>query len=223
MDTVQLYCYSGLSQWQLTFDQTGTATATDVTAALICDPLLIVFDMQGTNAITGLPYSVTVAVTPGPCGSGCGSGSGSGSGTGSRSGGGIFTACCPAGLPATLHVTLAQEGGNCPLLDGVVVTLTWNSGISQWVGTANCNGGGTVAVRVACSGTDCTGLVIAGATSGAACSVSFVGNSSNGAIVGTCSCSPLSVEWDCVVGVSPPGPSCCEMGGPGILTATITE
>jgi hypothetical protein len=66
----------------------------------------------------------------------------------------VCTACCSAGIPTTLYATLTNNA-NCACLNGVVLTMTYNSGGGYWSGTTSICGAGEIEIRIACTGPTC--------------------------------------------------------------------
>lgn len=163
----------------------------------------------GFNICTPMAHSVVTMdahVGPGPC-----SGTGTGTGTGTGSGGGpVVTACCPSGLSETLCVTFDAPG--CVTLDGVAVTLTWNSSYWAYSGTVN---GGTLSLVFSCTGDTPAWQMLFDWNNSADCHMEVVLDQTASV------CSPLSVtlSGDTIH----TGAGCCNGGVDFTLTATVTE
>lgn len=78
----------------------------------------------------------------------------------------LVSDCCSdrGGVPDVLTLTVTRS--ECAAISvGQTCTLNWNSGSSQWTGTMNCSGGGTISWVFYCNGacagdSDCDGLAM---------------------------------------------------------------
>ncbi len=61
----------------------------------------------------------------------------------------VCTTCCTDGIPTTLHATITSD---CAGINGLVVTIVWDAGLSSWIGTATAGNGDLIKVQLACFG-----------------------------------------------------------------------
>lgn len=112
----------------------------------------------------------------------------------------IETDCCEC-VPTILHGTFSAGSGTCTCLNGVTVTLTYNSGSGAWEGTFTGCGGDTDVSFTCSSGlgnwlVEATGHCTIGSTA-----------------AGSFTCDPFQVSFNVI-------PSGCCLGG---STLTIVE
>lgn len=121
-------------------------------------------------------------------------------------GGTIVTACCPGGLPATLHATFAADPGACFCLDGLAIPLTWDG--TLWAGTAttSCSGSPTFVIAFECTDGG-TNWRLTRSSSDPGCSLTPVNQT-------TFICEPFQVIFD-----NPGWGTCCNSS----YTITVTE
>lgn len=132
--------------------------------------------------------------------------------------------CSPGcGVPLTLYMTIS----GCGDLDGLVLTMTYDSGSGSWqagVGALTCGGAEQPAGGILCMGVDCTGWFIAfGATPDTGIDPTAKPCSFNFTFV-SCFCAPFELNWTAtmITNEDPPGSTCrcCAFGTPISIQVT---
>lgn len=126
-------------------------------------------------------------------------------------------------MPVTLFITFSNTG-TCPALDGLTLTLTWNT--FEWnSGFITCSGSDKFQIHILCPGGACsTGatFTMTGLGSAANCCLVAGSPAANAHPAGGCTCSPVNWVYSITPGFCGGGGSCSCCGG-AAMTATVTQ